>query len=611
MTQRSLALIALALTAACSGGDKRPTTPTGSITVAVAPASASVTQGQTGTFAVALGRSNYAGSVELSAEGLPVGVTASFSPATVAPGGSASSLTLTAVAAATAGPATIVVRARGAGVGDATSTVALIVVALPPSIALTAPAAPVSVDQGATSPAANLTIRRVNYPTPVTISVSGLPVGVTATVASPTTDTSAALTFTAVATAPPTTATVTVTASGTGVTSSTATLSLRVISVPVSAIICTTSNVLWVAVQEATGPWRVVPRAANGRYEFTFDAPYGGFAYVWGSTTSDSRTMTLSYLSLSEMKALTATTCPSAGASKTVNVAIAPRAAGEAAAISYGTAGYRPIGSSSTGYTATGIPTGPHNLVAAKYGATLASKRLIIRRALEVPDNGTIAVDFNAAEATPLPSYSATVSGVPGGYTLEVGSFLYTLSAIQTSTYLGPGVAAGANVWNWAGQPASLFATGDLNAVYAQATAADGSYTSVQTHLTTPRNVLLSLGAPLTISQFGVASTAPYVRPRVAFIKPSDYNGSADFIMQQSNSALTRSLFVRWSQAYFGGSTPVDFLMPDFTGLAGWDSQFGLKTGVLAVMQLILSDGAVRVDGATYRAAGRADIITP
>jgi Big-like domain-containing protein/immune inhibitor InhA-like protein len=93
--------------ASCGG------TPTPDFSVGASPSSVSVTQGSSATSTVTVTSLNgFNGAVTLSASGLPSGVSASFSPASVTPpanGSAASTLTLTASATATTGTATIAV----------------------------------------------------------------------------------------------------------------------------------------------------------------------------------------------------------------------------------------------------------------------------------------------------------------------------------------------------------------------------------------------------------------------------------------------------------------------------------------------------------------------
>lgn len=85
-------------------------------TISVTPASATVLQGGSASFTVKTTNVSGAPSVALSASGLPSGVTASFSPASVTAGGS-STLTLTASSSATTGTASLGIK----GTSSATS----------------------------------------------------------------------------------------------------------------------------------------------------------------------------------------------------------------------------------------------------------------------------------------------------------------------------------------------------------------------------------------------------------------------------------------------------------------------------------------------------------
>lgn len=82
--------------------------------------SANITRGSSAQVGVTVSRSaTYTGPIDLSAEGLPAGVTASFAPATVPGGSTASTLTLTATAAAALGTGFASVRAKATGLNDA------------------------------------------------------------------------------------------------------------------------------------------------------------------------------------------------------------------------------------------------------------------------------------------------------------------------------------------------------------------------------------------------------------------------------------------------------------------------------------------------------------
>jgi len=99
-------------------------------TLAASPTSVSVVQGSSGTSSMSTSVSGgFNSAVALSASGLPSGVTATFSPASIAaPGSGSSTLTLAVAATAATGTSAITITAKGAGITH-TSTVNLTVTA--------------------------------------------------------------------------------------------------------------------------------------------------------------------------------------------------------------------------------------------------------------------------------------------------------------------------------------------------------------------------------------------------------------------------------------------------------------------------------------------------
>lgn len=127
---RLLPLLALAVAPMACDDDDDVTAPSGSIALAIDPATITVTQGQTGTIVASLARAGtVAGDISLVVEGAPATVLWDFTPDAVPVGSTTSSLTLSVDPAAPPGTYTLTVRARGTGVTDATKTVTLTVVA--------------------------------------------------------------------------------------------------------------------------------------------------------------------------------------------------------------------------------------------------------------------------------------------------------------------------------------------------------------------------------------------------------------------------------------------------------------------------------------------------
>ena len=116
----------VSLTATVTGGGTG--TPTSGFTIANSTSSPSVVRGSSTTMTVTATRAgSFTGAIDLTVTGLPAGVTASFSPATLSSSQTSSTLTLTASATATTGTSTITVRGNSTGQAERTATATLTV----------------------------------------------------------------------------------------------------------------------------------------------------------------------------------------------------------------------------------------------------------------------------------------------------------------------------------------------------------------------------------------------------------------------------------------------------------------------------------------------------
>src|SRR4029077_5495856 len=156
--------------------------PTADFTVTATPASLSVTQGSSGSTTVSTTVSGgFNSAVSLSASGLPVGVTASFSPASIAaPGSGSSTLTLSASSTATTGTVNVTVTATGGSVTHTTTIALTVNSAATPDFTVSASPASLSVTQGASGSSTVSTTVSGGFNSAVSLSASGLPAGVTA-----------------------------------------------------------------------------------------------------------------------------------------------------------------------------------------------------------------------------------------------------------------------------------------------------------------------------------------------------------------------------------------------------------------------------------------------
>jgi uncharacterized membrane protein len=238
-----------------------------SFSLAAAPGSVSVMEGNSGTSTITVnGQNGFSGSVSLSASGLPSGVTASFSSN---PTTTTSTLTLTVSSTASAGTYPITVTGTS---GSLTSTVTVnLTVTVPPNFSLTASPTSLSLVQGS-SGASTITVGAQNgFSGSVTLSASGLPSGVTAIFNPNPTTGASTLTLTAGSGALTGTATVTITGVS-GSLSHTVTVSLTVVAGNASL----PSG--W-----ADGDIGVVGPAGSASYASGVFTVKGSGQYVWGT----------------------------------------------------------------------------------------------------------------------------------------------------------------------------------------------------------------------------------------------------------------------------------------------------------------------------------------
>ena len=242
---RAIASLGLAAVAACGGGGDggtSPPPPVQGFAVSLSASSLSVEQGASGSITATVTRTGgFTGAVEVSAEGLPSGVTATLTPSTIGSGTTTGSLAVAVGASVPAGSYNFTIRAKASGLADQTFTASLTVTAKPTITVSLAPAT-ASISQSG-SGTFKATIARTNFTGNVAVAVAGAPTGVTTTV------TQSADTFTvAVAVSlntPEGSYPLTVTASGSGVANATATYTLAVVPRPASiALSVSGSNTL-------------------------------------------------------------------------------------------------------------------------------------------------------------------------------------------------------------------------------------------------------------------------------------------------------------------------------------------------------------------------------
>lgn len=195
--RRFLTLAACASFGACRGGDG---TAPSSIDVALSTSTVSIAQGASSTVTITVVRTNFAGDVQLSVEHSVNGLTTTLADAILPAGQSQTTLHVDVGSAVATGTGNVTVRARGTNVSDKTASLALVItqaVGYTLGISSGLQLAP------GQSGVVNVAIARNAFPTPVSLSVEGLPTGATAAFApNPSTSDASTLTISAGAAAP-------------------------------------------------------------------------------------------------------------------------------------------------------------------------------------------------------------------------------------------------------------------------------------------------------------------------------------------------------------------------------------------------------------------------
>ena len=640
----------------------------------LAASAATVAAGATGTSNITITRTGgFADAVTLTAEGLPTGVTAAFAPNNTTT--NASVLTLTAAANAAAGVTTITVKGAAAGQTEKTATFQLTVTAAAGSYTLALAPTSLPVQQGTSGNTTVNITRTGGFAGTVNLTATGLPNGVTAAFnpAAATGNTST-LTLTASATATTGAATVTVTGTS-GAITQTATLALTV-SASVGGSgntvyeFCTASNTpLWLAVQNdaPNGTWvRVTPTGT--KFQFNVTGTKSAVAYVTGtasasvsstslglagklarmvqqdliakggrfgrrasaytaSSMADAYTLSIIYGTQTELNQNGTGLCQ-AGTGKTVNGSVAGLSGiGSTANVSLGPKSTSVSSSGSPNFSLTNVPDGALDLIATRQNLNQTTfaftvDKLIIRRGLNQANNSTIPVlDFNAAEAIAPVTPALTIANL-GSETASALSFYFTSNGANSAgapLFLGGLPSAGP--FTYVGVPASSQAAGDLHLVQAQATPNSQTFDQFRyaaIYFKDPTAKTVTLGSALTAPTVSVAATTPYVRFRATAAIQTEYNKFVNVQFSQSNTAGTRLVSILATTSYLNGLATYDFTVPDFTGVAGWDNNWGPKTGVQTTW-FVTAYGYTGIgfasptplEGATFTGAGKSGTLTP
>jgi uncharacterized membrane protein len=455
---------------------------TANFSLAASPASLSVTQGQSGSTTITTGvTGGFNSAVSLSASGLPAGVTASFSPSSIAaPGGGNSTLTFTASSTATTGTSSVTVTATGGGVTHTTTVSLTINAAATPNFAVSASPTSLAVTQGASGSSTISTTISGGFNSAVALSASGLPSGVTASfnptsIAAPGSG-SSTLTFTASSTATTGTSNVTITATGGGVTHTT-TVSLTINAAATPDFTVSASPASLAVTQGASGSSTIsttVSGGFNSAVALSASGLPSGVTASFNPTSiaapgSGSSTLTFTASSTATTGTSTVTITATGGGvthtttvSLTINAAATPNftvsASPASLSVTQGASGSSTISTTVSGgfnsavaLSASGLPAG----VTASFNPT----------SIAAPGSGSSTLTFTASATATTGTSTVTITATGGGVT-HTTTVSLTINAAAT-----PSFAVSAS-------PASLSVTQGASGSSTISTTASGGFNS-------------------------------------------------------------------------------------------------------------------------------------
>jgi len=581
----------LLILAAC-GGKKSPTgttAPVASMSLLTGSATLSVEQGASASAALTIVRTNFTSDVSLTAEGLPTGVTATFSPPSVASGSTTSTLALAASGAAVAGSSTVTVRARATGVSDVTTAIAVTVTPTATgtvSLELTPAASTIAAGQTAVSALA--ITRGGGFTGGVSLMVSGAPTGLTTSLstANPVSANSVTLSLQSASTVVPGPYTLTIRANAPGLTEATATYVLTVnapVSTAVSWRYCAAERIpVWFAYLDGSGgSWQRVLPAATGQFDFAVGQPTVSVASVFldrGVTVTDVR----SY-DINELTTAAAAECidnPVDGTKSLTGTITGFTAASESASLSIGSVVSTSATEAAPGFTMARVPSGLRDLIAVRgISSTNTTLRMLVIRGTNFANGGTIGPLDLGAGASFIPATSSLTVTAPNDGPMSGRTNYSTANGSGVALPIG---AISSNVAiPYAGVPTTRLEAFDVQRVTIEQTVGTTLSRSIVRYIRGPAPVSVRMPADPATPIVTAIAGASYPRATVTGTMPAAFNRQV--VVEWESVAGARRWLLSSTSAARSASLDFTLRMPDFSDVSGWTPTWQLPAGATEV----------------------------
>lgn len=578
--------------AAC-GGDPVPTEPgPATLSIALTPSTGTVVQGGSLTVSgTATVGGSFTGDVTFTVTGLPAGVTWTVGSPTTA--GSTVTVDITVNVAASVAPGTYAgtITAEGSGV-SASTAYSLTVTAAPTGGFTLGSVADASVQQGGSTTRTVDIARTGGFTGDVTITVEGVPSGVTATPAPATTSgASSTITIDVSGSAATGTSTLTVRGTATGRPDATTTFGLTITAPPAirelafDYSMCDfTEMPVWVAVQDGpSGAWTRVTGSADV-YGFTVTAATFGIATVVDAPGATD--LSVSYFGEAQIEDDLIDVCP-----PPPSKIVSGTAAGTVGLTSISLGGSGTVLFTSGPFQLAGVPDGEQDLVGFSIASGGTAGRMLIQRDLDIPGGGSVGtVDF-ATGGFDAASATITLSGLGAGASGFAGMDYASSSAgsMCAVSSLHSGIAGAS--FTALGAPPTERASDEYHV--ASVTVTDGDHTKVLREsfgALGDRTVVMPADLPMP-TMTDATGGAGYLRLQAEYDLPAEYDGLTFF----GYSVDT------WNMVLFATgdafSTDVSLTMPDFSGVDGWDDMWAIPAASTGVGYAVSATGITDLAG--------------
>jgi hypothetical protein len=226
------------------------------------------------------------------------------------------------------------------------------------------------------------------------------------------------------------------------------------------------------------------------------------------------------------------------------------------------------------------VPTGSVDLLAGRsffdfVGGTVTPQRYFIQRALNPADASTLPPTDLIGGGSFAPSAQAlTILGA-------TGSQILTLVTLRTAGGSLGNLSTSIGNPNWYAVPGAQLQAGDvqlLSVTSSNPVALPPSQTTLKM-IVNPGPQTVTVGPVLTVPTVTPLTATGYARARAEYAIQTQYNRHWTANFQQA-APNARTATVEVSRGFRGSATgTVTLEVPDFTGVDGWNADWGLKSG--------------------------------